>query len=232
MQSMNNILIAAYPKSGSTWLTRLVGDVLNSTTAGSWEDEADIINAERGGKYLIRRGHYVLVDTDSGPVIPASHQLAWKRLADERIIFLVRDPRDICVSGSHYWQIPIEQFLDQMIAGTVAGIGRWDEYVRKWYYLDYQKITIIRYRNLLNDTHLWLRRALIRLNIPYSAARMLKVVERLSFEKQAANMDGDELRRNNMRLGIAGDWRNYFTPVMNKRILNEFGAAMEIFGYE
>jgi hypothetical protein len=35
-----------------------------------------------------------------------------------------------------------------------------------------------------------------------------------------------------MRKGIAGDWRNYFTPEMNQRIWLEFGWMMERLGFE
>lgn len=231
----NLILVAAYPRSGSTWLTRLLGELLNSTTAGSIDAEEDIVNESRPGAYFIRRGHYVLVDNEGGPLIPASHQLAWKRLASEHIVFLVRDPRDICVSGAFRWQTTPEQFLTQMIIGDVAGCGRWDEYCGKWWKLEYLDMEIVKYRHLLSNPITRISTLFEYLKLPDLSSRAIKeALNRQSFAARAAQTGDNEqeLSRNNMRKGIVGDWRNYFTDAMNERILNEFGWMMGKLGYE
>lgn len=234
---MTTIYIAAYPKSGSTYLTRLLGDILNSPTGGCVpeEDKADPATEgqDRPGPYIVRRGHFVLVDSEEA-LIPEPHKLAWKQLTNERITFLVRDPRDICVSGAYHWRISVDKFLEQMIAGDVAGCGRWDKYCQAW--LDWGRVVVLRYRdivrnnvrsryyigNLLND----------HLGLDYDPRRISGAFRRQSFEARSIGLNENEMRRNNMRKGIVGDWRNYFTPEMNDKIWREFGPVMGRFGYE
>lgn len=235
------IYIAGYPKSGNTWLTRLLADVLNSPSGGCMpEEDAKEIATEgqdRPGPYIVRKGHFVLIDDDGpGPVVPLPHRLAWKRLTNERIVFLVRDPRDICVSGAYHWHTTPEQFLDRMIKGDVARCGRWDEYCEGYaaHLAMATGFVLAQYEKLLKDPYTETY-SLIKQILPNSRIqnkRFKKAIDRQSFAARAAGKDEAELRRNNMRKGVVGDWRNHFTPAMNERIWNEFGWMMERLGYE
>lgn len=231
------IYVSSYPKSGSTWCTRLLGDVLDSPTGGCMpeEDTKEIATEgqNRPGPYIIRKGHFVLIDNDTGPVVPNPHRLAWKQLTDERIVFLVRDPRDICVSGAWHWQKPVEIFLDRMIKGEVARCGRWDKYNSKYLEL-FGWHNGIRYEDLLNDTKETIRYLLDYFVITdIQSSHINAAIARNTFESRKAQIGNDYqvLRRNNMRKGIAGDWRNHFTPAMNDLIWSEFGWMMERLNY-
>lgn len=165
--------------------------------------------------------------------MPQAHQLAWKQLTDEKIIFLVRDPRAICVSGAYHWQVSNEVFLERMIRGDVAGCGRWDEYCEKWYYLGNRRMTIMTYERLLDYPQFWIQRALRRIDVQYEDNRLIQAIKRQSFATRKAEIGDNEaeLRRQNIHTGIVGNWRNYFTPAMNEQIWNEFGWMMEKLGY-
>ena len=238
------IYVAGYPKSGTTWLTRLLGDVLNSPTGGCMlqEDSKEIATEGQGrpGNYIVRKGHFVLIDDDTGSVVPRPHRLAWKQLTDEKIVFIVRDPRDICVSGAYHWQVTLEQFLDKMIKGDIARCGRWDKYVKDWLGLhiglanNHEKTTcLLTYENLLDDTYFDIKFILDKFNVEFNSIEVKESIERQTFERRKAQIGDNEkeLRRNNMRKGITGDWRNYFTQEMNDRIWSEFGWMMEKLGY-
>lgn len=242
------IYTCGFPKSGTTYLTRLLGDILNSPTGGCMpsEDAKEVATEgqDRPGPYIVRKGHFVLIDDDGpGKVVPRPHRLAWKRLTNEKIVFLVRDPRDICVSGAYHWagacrdwKQSIEVFLERMIKGNVAKCGRWDEYVSRWYSLD-DEITdmdFAKYERLLVSCEFEIIKTLKWLNIEFEKKGILLAIKRQSFSTRKARIGNDEkeLRRNNMRKGIVGDWKNHFTPEMNKRIWDEFGWMMERLGYE
>ncbi len=249
MRNKQTIFVSAYPKSGSTWLTRLLADILNSPSAGCMpsEDRNEVATEGQGrpGPYIVRKGHFVLIDNDTGPVVPRPHRLAWRQLTDEKVVFLVRDPRDICISGAHHWRQTPEKFLDRMIKGDVARCGRWDEYVESWWYdkLNYFELEIVKYERLLNNPFQVLPTVIDLLGCAWNRVFLYEAIQRQSFsarrQKIYRNLDSidpgssdKELRRNNMRKGIVGDWRNHFTPQMNDKIWDEFGWMIERLGYE
>ena len=239
------IFISGYPKSGNTWLTRLLGDVLNSPTGGCMpsEDTKEVATEgqDRPGPYIVRKGHFVLIDDDgSGEIVPRPHRLAWRRLTNEKIVFLVRDPRDICVSGAYHWRQTLKVFLEKMLKGDVAKCGRWDEYCDRWLGLFHVMpmaeggMAIVKYEDLLDKPYLKTPSILDGLGCEWHRVFLYEAVRRQSFSTRKAQIGNDkkELRRNNMRKGIVGDWKNNFTPQMSERIWSEFGWMMERLGYE
>jgi len=125
------IYVCGHPKSGNTWLTRLLGSVLNSPTGGCMpsQDGKEIATEgqDRTGDYFIRKGHFTFTD-EGDCLVPSPHKMNLKYLTNEKIVFIVRDPRDICVSGAYHWNTSPEDFLGRMIRGKVANVGRWDDY--------------------------------------------------------------------------------------------------------
>ncbi len=233
------IFVSAYPKSGSTWLTRLLGDVLDSPTGGcipreDWREVATE-GQDRPGPYVIRKGHFILInDNRAGQVVPYPHRLAWQRLTNEKIVFLVRDPRDICISGAWHWNTSPEKFLDRMIRGSVARCGRWDNYIDAWQKKEGMYGSLISYETLLKYPLDTLKQIFNAVNLPLDKLRAMQAIYRQSFivRKAATGNNKRELRRNNMRRGIAGDWKNHFTDTMNDRIWSEFGWMMDGLGYK
>ena len=228
------IYVSAYPKSGSTYLTRLLGDILNSPTGGciSSEDANEIATEgqDRPGSYVVRKGHYVLIDDDSGDVVPRPHRMAYKQLTDEKVVFLVRDPRDICISGAYHWRATPAEFLDRMINGSIARCGRWDEYVSEWIDYNHDICHMVKYEDLLAFSYVELIH--IESYIGNGYDRIEQAIERQSFANRSEGLDENEMRRNNMRKGTVGDWRNHFTKEMQNEVWNEFGWIMERLGYD
>lgn len=244
MNKRREIYISSYPKSGSTWLTRLLADVLNCPSGGSTpeQDEKEIATEgyDRPGKYIVRKGHFRLVDnnieagrfrTVDNKIVPEPHRLNWQNVTNELLVFLYRDPRDICVSGAWHWRTTPQAFLDRMIKGDIARCGRWDYYCQQ--HLE-NKCTIVEvsYEELLKDTFNELKSIIEYLGVEMPYDNWIKqAIERQSFKIKSAGMTEQEMRKNNMRKGITGDWRNHFTPAMNNKIWLEFGWMMERLGY-
>lgn len=240
VQGMNKteIYINAYPRSGTAWLTRLLNDILP-------RDE-----------YIVRRGHFTLRNGElsAGRFYALGDtgrrqnpkQLALSDITNEKLIFMVRDPRDICISGAWLWQQPVEQFLDRMIAGEVVRCGRWDKNCDRWlsYITDFEdSMSFVRYEGFLSFPigeightmwclRLWGQNEIARAHS--EPGRLLEIIERQSFAACKNRIGNDEkvLRKAGLRKGIVGDWRNHFTQEMNDKIWSEFGWMMERLGYK
>jgi len=101
------IYVCSYPKSGGVWVARLLGDVLDSPVGAVYppSDKSAIATEglNRSGRYCIRHGHSTpMAGRFDGAVVPRLDQFAYENLTDERIVFIVRDPRDIIVSGAYH----------------------------------------------------------------------------------------------------------------------------------
>ncbi len=206
------IYISAYPRSGTTWLARMLDSILEPS-------------------YIVRRGHFVLMGDKLCKGRFYTVDGTPKQLAQEddaSIVLLVRDPRDICVSGAWLWQQPVEAFLDRMVQGNVARCGRWDEY--NYQHID--RYIMARYEDLLSSPFLELSHLVGHTGV--SNEKIKKAIECNSFANYKVQIGDDKkkLREKGLRKGIAGDWRNHFTSQMNNRMWNEFGWMMKRLGYK
>ena len=99
------ILVVGYPKSGNTWLTKLVAALVDCPSKGYLEqDERIEISQEglnRNSNYECWKSHHML------------HELQETISCNDKIIYIVRDPRDLAISATHYLKSPpIQKALD------------------------------------------------------------------------------------------------------------------------
>ena len=96
-ERLSPIIVVGYPKSGSTWIVRLTAELVGGPVAGFWghpdAQEMAMEGAERISPYRCYKAHQpfpelgVNVDEPDAP----------------KVIYVVRDPRDVAVSGAHYF---------------------------------------------------------------------------------------------------------------------------------
>lgn len=92
---MPKILIVGYPKSGTTYASRLVANVLRSPLVGYWgSDHKEIARTglDRIGPFRCYKGHHAYTEIKDGSI--------------DKIIYVVRDPRAVAVSAAHYFAEP------------------------------------------------------------------------------------------------------------------------------
>jgi hypothetical protein len=145
-------VLAAYPKSGSTWVRFVLAGALSGQ-----DMNFDVIrtvsppvgNHRKGPNVVNGRGR--LVKSHELPIFVPP------RSRHPRVICLVRDGRDVAVSRFHHlrrWEgIPddFDAYFQRLLDGTVR-YGSWQDHVRRW--MDYvaqapAPAAIVRYEDLL-----------------------------------------------------------------------------------
>lgn len=235
------VLVVGYPKSGNTWVSRLLGDALDSPVTG-WLDAQPLATEgkNRKGEYTVRQLHLhpsvqdgeVFLHDATTAIIPK-----WK---GEKIVHVVRDPRDVIVSAYHYWQM---NSMDFAISAVIYGkwplkvAGPWDEFIMRW---TEQLIPVCTtfYERLYDDPVGELNRILSTIEV-YPAVDIHDVVERQSFQRkrQTIEKDGDKrpygrkIQLHNLRKGVPGDWHEHLTHIQLERIYKNIGELMTAIGY-
>lgn len=234
-----SIIVTAYPKSGSTWLCRILGDALNSPVDGV----ADAVplakeGQDRTGDYTIFQTH--LAATHCGKqhsLVPDRWQFNLDQWTTQKVIHLVRDPRAIAVSAKHYWEIPsVDETLDAMFHAGSPIEFEYNSFVGDWLGT---KAHLIRYEDLLRDPELELALFFKKYRIPYSIRRLQRAIERQSFaiRKKELDASGDKypysngIQSHNLRKGIADDWKLYFTAGLKAKAQVYFGDIMTRLDY-
>ena len=230
-------VVSAYPKSGNTWLARMLAHAICCEVVAYISDAKERVPRE-SSLHAEELRHDV--------VIARSHHMASLLMlggfASNDIVSVVRDPRDIAVSGSGFFfsanNVPNENLIDQMIDQMVRTEKpcvrwqdvRWDTFVRSSIE---KNVILVRYVDLLQDTKGVLKRILTRLGYDRSDEQIDEVVSYHSFasSKSRAAASGQNDVFQYLRSGEAGAYRTHLLPRQQQRIESEFGQTMRELGY-
>ena len=234
---MPDIYVIGYPKTGTTWLCRLLGDYLNSPAGNIYKPSSPggiaAEGADRPGKYYIGHGHPVPIhEGHDEPVSKTFVRINVDALTTEKIVLMGRDPRDVAVSAMHYWKMGLDDVIDCMATGRWPlshGKG-WNRFYYQWYKsFSVKPFIIMSYEALLNDTNDRLRWLLFSMGIEVDDRRVDEAVLRQSFDerKRWTEKSGDELNYGKefqlrfLRSGKAGVWQDHFN-VEQEEVAKEF----------
>src|SRR5215216_162223 len=214
--SDKDVFIAGYPKSGNTWFQNLITGIYFG------------INPELAPDTLIQelvpdihfKKYYRRFKT---PMFFKTHNLP--RPEYKRVIYLVRDGRDVMVSYYHYQMAIMNEKIDLMTMvrdGKGLFPGKWHEHVQAWddnpYHAD--KI-LIKYENLKQDPLTVLTQFCDFAQIERDQTFLRHVIDQTAFAKlQAKERDGrmffaNQVRPQNpqfFRRGIVGSYKDEMPP--------------------
>lgn len=91
---------------------------------------------------------------------------------------------------------------------------------------------ILRYEALIDDPHGGFGRIFDHCGLDLPERRRAEAIERCQFERRAGRARGVEDPASHFRKGIAGDWRNHFTPAVVQEFKARFGHLLVKLGYE
>lgn len=249
-----NVLVVGYPKSGNTWVTRLVGDLLDAPVRGFWgepdNDEIAIEGLERQSQFSVYKGHQPSWQVPEGSAAPA-------------IVYVARDVRDVVVSAAHFFNPPLrsapgrwlertpstarwvgsvtrrapQRRVREMIRVLSEGDARvnrwlatpWDEHVRGYMH---RGVCIVRYEDLLIRPEIEVRRILAALAIDAPQEHIRSAIERQSFGSLRRRLEREGRgREHHLRVGKARQWERELSSVQIDFLQRRFGSTLRALGY-
>jgi hypothetical protein len=246
----DDIFLVSYPRSGNTWTRFLLGNLISPHDPVKFSNIESLIpeiyfNCDRFLRQLPR------------PRMLKSHESFQPHYP--RVIYLVRDPRDVAVSFYHHNvkarniadDYPIASFVPRFIAGEFDHkFGSWRDNVLSWTALrgTNPAFLMLRYEDMKRDSLLaladvvaFLERCSFR-KIDVSAAALQRAIELSSPERMRALEKQESGRwvltkgtrgdKPFVRSAISGGWTSHLAPESVAEIEMAWGGLMQSLGYE
>lgn len=245
-----DIFVVGYPKSGNSWISRLLGRYLNSPVTG-WGNIIPISSEgnDRTGDYTVRQLHLrANTGLELGNIFVHGAYLAnlsaWN---GEKIVLVMRDPRDVVVSAMHYWEMDsIKQAIIAVGEGAwpLSPFGSWSSFYHSWFsnVPAYVPICKVRYEDLSANGELEFFRILNFLGLADDFDERVKdafAKEHIDAKRKEIENDGDirqygkTIQLYNLRKGVVGDWKNHSFSENDIALCRYyFQALASIMGYK
>jgi hypothetical protein len=239
----DDVFLTSYPRSGNTWTRFLVGNLVHT------EEPVTFLNVERLVPDMYKHSDRYMRNLPR-PRILKSHEVFDPRY--RRVIYIVRDPRDVAVSQYH-WEMkqksvqdeyPIEQFVPRWIEGIYWDrLANWGDHVTSWLSTRQGRdsFVILRYEDLLANAQAELVKVARLLGIEPAPERLARAVDLSSADrmKKLESTQGDKWVQTRytrqdkafVRKAASGDWRSVLSSQSVKEIETAWGAIMTRIGY-
>lgn len=209
----SGIYVLGYMKSGTTWLCHLLSGVLEIPVLQPWTLTAPFV----------------------GPAVYHMHRFLPVKKVRHRTAYIMRDGRDAMVSAyfhvvrenggakrilEHRFGRPFTaQNAKSNLADFILAMREWNfsgpayrQHIEAWKTHRSQFVTV-RYEDLLTEPEHHLTRIVTELiGESPDSDKVRDVVKQNAFDRVTRRQPGSENPNEFLRKGIAGDWRNYFSP--------------------
>ncbi|XP_015313658.1 sulfotransferase 2A1 isoform X1 [Bos indicus] len=217
------------PSFGTNWLIETVC-LIYSKGDPKWVQSEPIWDRS---PWVETKHGYELLKEKEGPRLISSHlpiQLFPKSFfkSKAKVIYLVRNPRDVFVSGYFFWKSAkfvkrpqsLEQYFEWFIQGNMP-FGSWFDHIRGWMSMrDKENFLVLSYEEMKWDTRSTVEKICQFLGKKLEPEELNSVLKNNSFQVMKENnmsnfslLKGQYLEENGLllRKGVTGDWKNYFT---------------------
>ena len=268
--------LASYPKSGNTWVRMLLQAYrcngyldINDMHTGTGDSSACYFRAVsplvvsdlgENGEWLLRPAALLnaamavkpprLFKTHYPNITVADMPAFIPRAFTQRAVYIVRDPRDVALSMSRFYNHSMETIVEQMASNSFH-IGQhnsdrqvptlvtsWSNHVTSWISQTAYPVITFRYEDILSDPASALRQLLEFLNIEDidddRCKRAAKACELSKLREQEAD-NGFAEYSNRPELTFFGKggsrWKDEMAKRWQKRIRSDHGELMDKLGY-
>lgn len=241
MPEDGDVIIASYPKTGTTWLQYIILQILSKAKIFPSMDEASKIHVP-----FLELVGVAALDAAAKPRIYKHHipyNLA-KKNPKSKVIYIHRNPEDTIASYYYFRQSRVEdlsfdEFFDRFIAGNIEFGSYFDHVMSFYHHRDDPNLLIVSYEKLHANTKeeiLRIAKFLGEEHIKYLSEdeeTLKKIIENTSFESMKKNLDFNVSSRKIsgsqekgiqetggvfFRKGVVGDGRNSLSEIQRKRI--------------
>ncbi|HXJ89402.1 MAG TPA: sulfotransferase domain-containing protein [Candidatus Binatia bacterium] len=246
----DDVFLVSYPRSGNTWTRFLLGNLL-------WQsDPATFLNIESRIPEIYFNPDRFMRALER-PRLLKSHECFQPHYP--RVIYIVRDPRDVAISYYHHNikagnipdDYPMASFVPRFIAGEFDRIfGSWRDNVLSWMALRQGTpgFLLMRYEDMKRDTVMALSNVVAFLEgcsfrqIDARPEALHRAIELSSPERMRALekeeggqwvlMKGTRTDKPFVRSAISGAWKSQLPPESVAAIESAWSELMLSLGYE
>ncbi|KAM3922403.1 sulfotransferase 2B1-like [Leptodactylus fuscus] len=231
----DDIYNVTYPKSGTNWMI----EILNLIKHKGDVTKTNAVSIHMRSPWFEKVVSCKHIDKLDSPRIISSHlphhifaKSYFKSKA--KIIYTMRNPRDVIVSMFHFTKIlniftppdNFQDFVEDFIQGKSL-YGSWFDHVKGWMQMkDDERFFFITYEELLQDHRGSVIRICKFLGQELDDAQIDLVVKHSTFQSMKDNPMSnwsqipseimDQSKGAFMRKGISGDWKNHFTVAQSE----------------
>lgn len=243
----NQYYLVSYPKSGNTWVRFLLGNLLCQ--------EREALSRKNIWLYIPdshdnKQDQYIKNTTSSFYNFPyqfvKSHDPYFFYYRNKKVIYIVRDGRDVLSSYFHYQNSRQKNAisLSELIQGkgTSSNIGLWSEHVVGWAKSECKAKIILKYEDLLRDPFAEIKKLLEFLDWKLDETIVEKAIINSSFKSLQEIEDkygikyqekiSDDIPTRFFRAGEIGNWKKTFSPEEEKLFWKNQMDGMNVFNYQ
>src|SRR5215471_2635955 len=246
----DDVFLVSYPRSGNTWTRFLLGNLIHQ------DEPVTFSNIESRIPEIYFNPDRALRDLPR-PRMLKSHECFQPQYP--RVIYIVRDPRDVAISFYHHnvkaGNIPDDYSMASFVPRFIGGefdrkFGSWRDNVLSWLSVrgDSPNFMMLRYEEMKRDTAGALRQVIEFLQrcsprkLDSSPEALQRAVELSSPErmrelekKEAADWVLTKKTRSDkpfVRTAKAGGWKSQLAPESVEAIESAWGDLMRRLGYD
>lgn len=258
-ENFDNIIVCGYPKSGNTWVSRLIAELVDCPVEGFWDEpnnsEIAVEGTDRLSNFRIYKSHHQF------------HELPDSIKKSNRIICVVRDPRDVILSGARFFKSNKYKFFDrafsqkffikQIYYKFVYSLFHNNQYrleamanavlygnkvTHHWCRISWQEyllpfiendIHMIKYESLKSHGMEESKKALDYLKIKRCDSYIQKSLDNQSFsvKKKAFEANGEKSKSAFMKKGESGGWKNSLRTDILETVNHQFAEIINKLEY-
>lgn len=278
MDTFSNISwLSSYPKSGNTWIrmfinafiTKMPLNINSSYQMARLDIDPGVLQLvcptpirelNHSEQFIYRPAMLLnMLKLSPGRLVLKTHSAkialdglpAHPLQISDCAIYIIRDPRDICLSLAEHMGTSIDatiefmgnikQGIEDAQGGFVSLLLTWSEHVKSWTTKNKNIATlVVKYEDLLTETEETFLQILKHLQL----TNLSNITERFKFALKESDFEQLRLYEQNkgfvekgkgerfFREGKAGQWKEKLTANQINKIYNDHGSIMEQFGYE